>query len=84
MVVTKRSHIFKQTCSFELQVCLSMYDLFLQPGIKGLIIQPFRNNVSSSFSLANKQKYFNCTPETYLEPSGTSTIKFFAKIVRGF
>ena len=27
LVVTKRSHILKQTCSWKLQVCLSMYDL---------------------------------------------------------
>ena len=25
----KRSHILKQTCSFQLQVCLSMWDLFV-------------------------------------------------------
>ena len=31
---TKRSHILKQTCSFQLQVCLSMCD------IKGLIETP--------------------------------------------
>ena len=28
-VSTKRSYILKQTCSFQLQVCLSMYDLFV-------------------------------------------------------
>ena len=26
---TKRSHIFKQTCNFQLQVCLSVCDLFV-------------------------------------------------------
>ena len=35
-MVTKRSHILKQTCSWKVQVCLSMCDLFLPPGIKGL------------------------------------------------
>ena len=34
LVVTKRSHILKQTCSFQPQVCLSVCDLL---GIKGLI-----------------------------------------------
>ena len=29
LVSTKRSHIFKQTCSFQLQVCLSMDDLLV-------------------------------------------------------
>ena len=29
LVVTKRSTILKQTCSFQLQVCLSMCDLFV-------------------------------------------------------
>ena len=28
----KRSYIPKQTCSFQVQVCLSMYDLLLPPG----------------------------------------------------
>ena len=37
MVVTKRSHIRKQTCSGNLQVCLSMCDLLLPPSIKGLM-----------------------------------------------
>ena len=41
MVVTKRLHILKQTCSWtpsvQLQVCLSVCDLFLPPGIKGLM-----------------------------------------------
>ena len=30
LVSTKRSNIFKQTDSFQLQVCLSMYDLFVE------------------------------------------------------
>ena len=34
----KRSYALKQTCSFQLQVCLSKYDLLLQPGIKELTI----------------------------------------------
>ena len=29
LVFTKRSYIPKQTCSFQLQVCLSMYDLLV-------------------------------------------------------
>ena len=32
----KKVYVLKQTCSFQLQVCLSMYDLTLPPGIKGL------------------------------------------------
>ena len=32
----KRSYILKQTCSFYMQVCLSMYDLWLPPGTKEL------------------------------------------------
>ena len=36
-MVTKRSHILKQTCSWKLQVCLSMCYLLLPPGIRGLI-----------------------------------------------
>ena len=28
-MVTKRSHMLKQTCTFQLQVCLSMRDLFV-------------------------------------------------------
>ena len=28
-LVTKRSHILKETCSFELQVCLSICDFFV-------------------------------------------------------
>ena len=35
-MVTKRPHILKQTYSFRLQVCLSMCDLLLSQGIKGL------------------------------------------------
>ena len=34
-VGNKRSYILT-TCSFQLQVCLSPYDLLLPPGIKGL------------------------------------------------
>ena len=34
----KNSCILQQTCSFQLQVFLSMYDLSLPPGIKQLII----------------------------------------------
>ena len=29
LVLTKSSYIFKQTCSFQLQVFLSMYDLLV-------------------------------------------------------
>ena len=29
LVSTKRSYILKQTCSFELQICLSMYDILV-------------------------------------------------------
>ena len=32
----KRSYVLKQTCSFWLQVSVSMYDLMLSPGIEGL------------------------------------------------
>ena len=35
-MITKRSHILKQTCSWKLQVCLSMWTFLLPPGIKGL------------------------------------------------
>ena len=30
LVSTKRSHIIKQTCSFQQQVCLSVYDLLVK------------------------------------------------------
>ena len=33
---SKRSYILKQTWSYWLQVCLSLYDLLLPPGIKRL------------------------------------------------
>ena len=33
---TKRSHILKQTCSFQLQICLSMCDILVNIGTKGL------------------------------------------------
>ena len=33
-VVTKKSHIIKQTCSFQLHVCLSMRDLFVTTWLK--------------------------------------------------
>ena len=36
LLVTKRSHMLKQTCSWKLQVCLSMSDFFLPPDIKDL------------------------------------------------
>ena len=32
----KKSYVLKQTCSFQLQVCLSAHDLLLPLGIKGL------------------------------------------------
>ena len=32
------SHILKQTSSFSLQVCLSMYDLLLPPDVKELSV----------------------------------------------
>ena len=32
---SKMPYVLKQSCSFLLQVCLSTYDLFLPPGIKG-------------------------------------------------
>ena len=35
-MVTERSHILKKTCSWQLQVCLSMCDFLLPPSIKGL------------------------------------------------
>ena len=34
----KRPYIFKQTCSFYVQVCLSMYDILLPQFIKVLIV----------------------------------------------
>ena len=34
---TKRSHILKETCRFQLQVCLSMCDFLVDPGTKGLM-----------------------------------------------
>ena len=33
----KRSYVLKQTCTFQLQVCLSVYDLLLPPDIKGIM-----------------------------------------------
>ena len=33
----KSSYVLKQTCSWELQVYLSMYDLLLTPDIKELV-----------------------------------------------
>ena len=47
-MVTKISHILKQTCSFQLQVCLSVCDLFLPQGIKGLSLKTF---LKCNFSL---------------------------------
>ena len=46
---TKRSHILKQTCSFQLQACLSMCDLLADTGILRLSklsnkIQRFSNS----------------------------------------
>ena len=35
---TKTSYTLKQTCNFQLQVCLSMYALLLPPGMKQLKI----------------------------------------------
>ena len=37
----KRSDVLKQTCNFYLEVCLSMYDLLLPLGMKGLWLTPF-------------------------------------------
>ena len=34
----KRSYVLKQTCNLQVQVCVSTYDLLLEPGIKGLNI----------------------------------------------
>ena len=34
----KRSYVLKQTCNLQVQVCVSAYDLLLEPGIKGLNI----------------------------------------------
>ena len=34
--VNKKAYVHKRTCSFYLQVCLSMYDLLLSSGIKRL------------------------------------------------
>ena len=37
LVFNKRIYILKQTCSFQPQVCLSMYDLLVDTiGVKGL------------------------------------------------
>ena len=30
----KRAYILKQTCSLNLQVCLSVYDILVPPGVK--------------------------------------------------
>ena len=32
----KRSYTLKKTCSYKFQVCLSMFDLLLPTGLKGL------------------------------------------------
>ena len=45
----KRSYIIKQTCSFQLQVCLSTFDLLLPPDIKGLRIYQIEISQFSSF-----------------------------------
>ena len=37
----RRLYVLKQTYNFKLQVYLSRYDLFLPPGIKGLLILIF-------------------------------------------
>ena len=43
---TKRSHILKQTCSFQLQVCLSRCDILVQSSVQVQIYQQkYQNNV---------------------------------------
>ena len=57
-VVTKRSHILKQTCSFQLQVCLSMSDLLCyHQALKVFnIIELLLNHFSTSFSTSVLKK----------------------------
>ena len=49
----KRSYILKQTSSLKLQVCLSMYDILLPPGITGL-----NTNVAKFHDQYCFKKYF--------------------------
>ena len=43
---TKRSHILKQTCSFQLQVCLSRCDILVQSSVQVQTYQQkYQNNV---------------------------------------
>ena len=45
-MITKRSHILKQICSWKLQVCLSVWLFLLPPDIKGFTFTWFRVNFS--------------------------------------
>ena len=41
----KRSYTLKKTCSYKFQVCLSMFDLLLPTGLKGLRTIPKWNKM---------------------------------------
>ena len=82
LVFTRRSYIIKQTCSFQLQICLSMHDL---------LVDTRRNSVKTSVVVSTFQTkqqilerliFFYCkTAEEYLEFCQRFKVDCFAKMV---
>ena len=68
-MVTRRLRISKQTCSFQLQVCLSMCDLLLPPGIKGLSGMLQNKITRKTFHILKSmgKYYFVCVVDIVLE-----------------
>ena len=82
LVFTRRSYTIKQTCSFQLQICLSMHDL---------LVDTRRNSVKTSVVVSKFQTqqnilesliFFYCkTAEEYLEFCRRFKMDCFAKMV---
>ena len=52
----KRSYIFKQICNFQLQVCLSMYDLLVDTNHLAIVQKLGKKYLPSSIYLAANDK----------------------------
>ena len=64
----KQSHILKHAYSFQLQVCLSMYNFSLPPSIKGLISYYRKLIISSKYLLISSDELLFLTKLLQLSP----------------
>ena len=84
LVFSRRSYIFKQTCSWKLQVCLSMYDLLKVNKRNSIKVSVVVSKSQTQQKILENLIFFYCNiAEEYLESCRRFKMDCFAKMVNG-